>query len=166
MRVTVTLHGFPEEFQRCFAIPALRDIAFQHLALVIHGTPKVMRLAINLHKCLIQMPLPVRVCVHLLNSFAADYSGEHRVEAVPPISNRFVANVDTALVQQVLYIPQRQRKANIQHDCEADNLGAAVKTIEWVCFDNEDRLQKRPARLNRFCSDSADPPVSEFDATH
>ncbi len=153
--MTVTLHGFPEEFQCCFAIPALRDIAFQHLALVIHGTPKVMRLAINLHKHLIQMPLPVRVCAHLVNSFTADFSGEHRAKSVPPETNCFVADVDAALMQKIFYISQRQRKANIQHDGEADNLGAAVEVFEWVFFNHEDRLQNRPARLKPNPSDKA-----------
>ncbi len=153
MRMTVTLHGFSEEFQCCFAIPALRDIAFQHLALVIHGTPKVMRLAINLHKHLIQMPLPVRVCAHLVNSFTADFSGEHRAKSVPPETNCFVADVDAALMQKIFYVSQRQRKANIQHDGEADNLRAAVEIFEWVFFNHEDRLRKRPARLNSNPSD-------------
>ena len=106
----MTLHCFPEEFQCCFAIPALCDEAFQHLALVIHGTPKVMRLAINLHKYLIQMPLPVRVCAHLLNSFAADFSGKHRAKSIPPIPHRFVADVDAALVQKILDITSESGK--------------------------------------------------------
>ena len=59
MRTAEAFHSFPEKFQRCFAIPALCDIAFQNPALVIHGTLKVMRLSIDLHKNLIQMPLPV-----------------------------------------------------------------------------------------------------------
>ena len=107
------LHCFSEEFQCGFAISALGDITFQHLALVIHGTPKIMRLAINLHKYLILMPLPVRECAHLLNSFAADFSGEHRTKSVPPASNRFVADIDTTFVQQVLNIPERQRKSHV-----------------------------------------------------
>ena len=59
LRLAVTLHGIPEEFQRCFAIPALCDIAFQHLTFVIHGAPKIVRLAVDLHENLVQVPLPV-----------------------------------------------------------------------------------------------------------
>ena len=102
--MTVTLHGFPEEFQCCFAIPALRDIAFQHLALVIHGSPKVVRLAVNLYKNLIQMPLPVRVCAHLLNPFSADLGCKHRSKSVPPEPDRLMADLDAAFVQQVLNV--------------------------------------------------------------
>ena len=59
LRLAVTLHGIPEEFQRCFAIPALCDIAFQHFTFVINSTPQVVRLAVDLHENLIQVPLPV-----------------------------------------------------------------------------------------------------------
>jgi len=59
LRLPVSLHGIPDEFQCCFAISALCDIAFQHFSFVIHGTPQVMRLAVDLHENLIQVPLPV-----------------------------------------------------------------------------------------------------------
>ena len=110
-------------------------------------------LAINLHKYLIQMPLPVRVCAHLLNPFPADFSGKQRAKTVPPISNRFVANIDAALVQKIFYVSQRQRKTNIQHDGVADNFGAAMKALEWVCFNHVDRLRNHPPRLNSNPSD-------------
>ena len=64
-----------------------------------------------------------------------------------------MADIDAALVQQVRHIPQRQRKANIQQDCEADDFGTAVKALEWVCFSREDRLRNRPALLNSNPSD-------------
>jgi hypothetical protein len=37
----MAFHGFPEEFQCSFAISALGDIAFQHLAFVINGSPEI-----------------------------------------------------------------------------------------------------------------------------
>ncbi len=56
----VSFHGFSEEFQRRFTVTPLGHIAFEHLPLVIHGPPKLVRLAVNLHENLVQMPLPVR----------------------------------------------------------------------------------------------------------
>lgn len=53
--MTVTLHSFPEEFQRCFAIPAFGHITFQHLPFVINGAPKKLRLAVDLHKDFVQV---------------------------------------------------------------------------------------------------------------
>jgi hypothetical protein len=43
-----------------------------------------------------------------------------------------VADIDAALMQKIFDIPQRKRKSDVQHHCEADNLGAAVKILERV----------------------------------
>jgi len=59
LRLAIALHGIPEEFQRCFAITPLCGIAFQHLTFVIHGSPKNVRLAVDLYENLVQVPLPV-----------------------------------------------------------------------------------------------------------
>ena len=88
----------------------------------------------HLHENLVQIPLPVRVCPHPANPLSADFSGEHWVETVPPISNRFVADVDAAFVQQVLHIPERERKPDVRHNRQANNLGTAVKVLEWIAF--------------------------------
>ena len=61
MRVPIALHCFPKEFQRCLAIPCLRDEAFQNLAFMINGTPAVMLLAIDLNKNLVQMATASRI---------------------------------------------------------------------------------------------------------
>ena len=77
--------------------------------------PKIMCLAINLHKHLVQMPLPIRIRTHLANSLTTDLGGEHRSKSVPPKSYSFVADIDPTLVEQVLHIPERQWEANVQH---------------------------------------------------
>ncbi len=101
---------------------------------MINSTPKIVRLAIDLHENLVQMPLPVRIRPHLLHPFSADFCGEHWAKPVPPVPHRFMADVDAALVQQVLDIPQRKGKANVHHDRQANDLGAAVKVLEGVAF--------------------------------
>ena len=40
-----------------------------------------------------------------LNPFSSDLGGEHRAEPVPPKPHRLVANINTALVQQILDVP-------------------------------------------------------------
>ena len=132
MRVAVTFHRFPEEFQCRFAIPSLGDIAFKHLTLVIYGAPQVVGFTVDLYEHLVQMPLPIRMSTKLLNPFSSDLSGKHRTKTVPPEPHSFVADIDAALVQQIFDIPQRKRKANIQHHCEADDFGAALKALERV----------------------------------
>ena len=112
-----------------------------------------MCLTIDLHENLVQMPFPARVRPRLLHPFSANFSGEHWAETVPPMPNRFVADIHTALVQQVLDIPQRKRKSNIEYKRQANDLGAAMKLLERIAFCHPLRLRNRPARLKTICSD-------------
>lgn len=50
MWAPIAFHCFPEEFQRGFAISALRNKGFQNFTLMIHGTPKIVRLTVDLHE--------------------------------------------------------------------------------------------------------------------
>jgi hypothetical protein len=112
----VAFHGFPEEFQGCLAITAFRDMALQDFPLVIDRSLKVVGLSVDLYEHLIQVPLPVRICGHLTDSFPADLSGKHRAKSVPPRPNRFMADVDTAFMQNFLNIAKRKRETNIHHN--------------------------------------------------
>jgi hypothetical protein len=105
--IATAFHRFSYEFQRCFTIPAPCDVALQLLTFVINGPPKVMCNSINLHKNLIQMPLPVRVSSHPGRPIATDFRSKHRAKYVSPEPNRLVADVDPALVQEIFHIPQR-----------------------------------------------------------
>ena len=57
------------------------------------------------------------------NAPLPDLRGEHRTEPVPPEPHRLVTDVDAALEQQILDLPQRQRIADVHHHREADYLG-------------------------------------------
>ena len=83
------------------------------------------------------MPLPVRISPHSADPLFADLCCEHRAKSVPPIPDRFTADVDAAFVQKVFDIPQRERKSDVQHDRQANNLGTAVKVLERVAFCHE-----------------------------
>jgi hypothetical protein len=52
---------------------------------------------------------------HALDAALSDLGGEERTEPVQPEPNRLVADLDATLVQQVLYIPQRERGADVHH---------------------------------------------------
>ena len=41
---------------------------------------------------------------------------------MPPVPNRFIAHIGTALMQKVFYISQRKWKPHIQHNCKLDDL--------------------------------------------
>ena len=66
-----------------------------------------------------------------------------------------MADVYAAFVQKMFDVFHRQGKSNIQHDGEAENLGAAAKALERVCFYHEDSLRKHHARLNSNPYDKA-----------
>jgi hypothetical protein len=55
-------------------------------------------------------------------TIATNAACEHRAEPVPPVAHRLMANVDAALEQQALHIPQRQREADVHHHYQADHL--------------------------------------------
>ncbi len=122
---------------------------------MINRALQVVSLAVDLHENPVQVPLPIRVCTHFLDTFAADFSGKHRAKSIPPVPHSFVADVDPALAQQVLDIAERKWKSNVHHDRQTDDLGAAVKVLEGVCFRHQQRLRNRPARLKQICSDKA-----------
>jgi hypothetical protein len=52
-----------------------------------------MGLAIDFHKYLVQMPLPVRMNTKLLNPFLSDLSGKQRAKSVPPETDSFMADI-------------------------------------------------------------------------
>jgi len=80
---------------------------------VIDCPPELMHLTIDLHKHLVQMPLPVGICPQLLNKPFTNFSGEHRTKSVPPEPNRFVTDIDAALVQPVFDVSERKGKPDI-----------------------------------------------------
>ena len=122
---------------------------------MIHGAPEVVHLTVDLHEHLVQVPLPVRVCAHLADPFLADLCGKQRAKSVPPKSNRFVADIDAAFVQQILDIAERKGKANVHHDRQANDLRARLEVAKGAAFCHPATLSARPAHLNKFSSDSA-----------
>jgi hypothetical protein len=157
----MAFHGFSEEFQGYLAIPALRDKAFQDFPLVIHGPPKVVRLAVNLHENFVQVPLPVRIRPQLLHPLPPDFGSKHRAKSVPPKPNRLMADVDAAFVQKILHISKRKRKTNVHHNSQADDLGTGFEITKGGTFCHPATLIAHPARLNKFSSDSAQIKICE-----
>lgn len=97
-------HCFSYEFQRCPLVTLLGDVAFQHLAFVVHGPPKIVLFAGDLHEDLVQMPPPL-ARLHALDPPLLDLGCEQWTEALPPISDRFMTHVDTPLMEQIFDVP-------------------------------------------------------------
>jgi hypothetical protein len=74
------------------------------------------------------------------------------LEPVPPVPHRLVADVDPALEKQVLDVPQAQRKTDIHHDHQADNLWRRIETAERT-----GRLVPRFARHSPQLAAAQDP---------
>ena len=108
-RSTVALHRSFEKLQRCLAIPVFRGKNFEHLTFVVHGTPEVMRLAVDPDEHLIQVPSPSGIRSMLVDTPLPDIRCEHWTEPVPPETYCLVADIDVTLKQQVFDLPKRQR---------------------------------------------------------
>ena len=90
-----------------------------------------MSFAIDLHEDLVQVPAPARIRM-VLNAPFPDLCGEHRAEPVPPEPYRLVADINTALEQQVLDLAQRQRLPDIHHHREANDFGRTIEIAEGI----------------------------------
>lgn len=121
---------------------------------MVNCPPEVVRLTIDLHKHLVQMPLPVRIRSHPTNSVSSDLSREHWAKSVPPEPNCFMAYVDATFVQKIFDVAERERKPNVHHDRQADDLRARFEVPKWIGFCHPAKLRNRPARLKLICSDS------------
>ena len=121
---------FSEEFQRSLLVPPLGDEAFEHLAFMIDGTPEVVLHPVDLHEHLVEMPASMLKMPHRLDPVSTDFSREDRPEPVPPEPHCLVGNVDPALVQQILDVPERERIADRHHDREADDYRARLEVAE------------------------------------
>ena len=89
----------------------------------------------------------------VLNAPFPDLRGEHRAEPVPPEPYRLVADIDTALEQQVLDLAQRQRVPDIHHHREANDFGRTIEIAEGIFHPL--RLGSITRRLKQLYSDNA-----------
>jgi hypothetical protein len=112
--ISLSFHCFLEEFQCCSLVTLLRDIGFQNFAFMIHSAPKIMPLAPDPHKDLVQMPRPLGASSHRFRPLLPDLVRKVDAETIDPETDTFVAYIDAALVEQVFDVPKRQWKSVIQ----------------------------------------------------
>ena len=116
-------HGFSHEFQCGSLVPCFRNEGLQNLTFVIDRSLQIVSLPTNLYEHLVQVPLPLRRLPHSFRSMFPDLAREVSAEAIDPVTDRFMANIDSALVKQVFDISQRERKPDVHHDRKLDDLG-------------------------------------------
>ena len=68
---------------------------------MINSAPKIMRLTVDLHKHLIDVPAPVAIAAELDLSALSDLIGEHWSKPVLPEPHRLMANIDTVLEENI-----------------------------------------------------------------
>ena len=147
--VTVPLQRFLQEFQCGFLVARLRHKAFEPLALVVDGPPKIVLPTVDLHEDLVKVPVPT-ARPHPRNPAFSDFRSKKRPEPVPPKPHRLVADLNPALVQQVLDVAQRKRKPDVHHYRQADDLGRGFEIAKGAGFAHHARLGHRPASLKNF----------------
>jgi hypothetical protein len=128
------------------ALKALERVRFGHVQ-TLRGRPA--RLNLNLSD---KTPPPVRIRSHTADPVSADLSREHRAKSIPPEPNRFMTNLNATLMQQVFNVAKRQRKSNVHHYRQANDLRAGFEVAKWAGFSHPTRLA---ARLKPVLSDSA-----------
>jgi hypothetical protein len=72
---------------------------------------------------------------------------------MPPVADRLVAHLDTALVQEVFNIPERKREPDVQHHRQADDLRARLEPLEGAGLGHRRRLVGPLPRLKPGLSD-------------
>src|SRR5271156_6507577 len=126
-RSPVSLHDPLEKLQRRGFVSLRGSHRFQDLALMVDCAPQIAELAVDLHEHLIQMPAPLRIAAHVPDASLTNLGGEHRAKPVPPEPHSLVADVDSALDQQILDVAQRQRVSYVHHHDQTDDLWRAVE---------------------------------------
>jgi hypothetical protein len=125
----------------------------------------LMCLSVIFHEDLVQMPSPIGMSVHLLNSFLADLGRKNRTEPIPPKPNRLVTDIDPSLVQQDFNISKRKRKSHVHHHCQADNFRRRLEVAKWGASCHPQTLRNRPALFKSVSSDTASGMASRIVAT-
>ena len=112
---------------------------------MINSSPKIMGLTVDFHKDLIKMPFPIWVFGNWVHSFLADLPSEEWAKFVPPIPDRFMANINASFMEEIFYISKRKWKSDIHHHGETNDLRWCFKIAKrigilypktlWECCD-------------------------------
>ena len=77
------------------------DLAFQHFALAIDGTPQIMGNTVDLHIEFIEVPLALRDLTKLLRPTCPVFASKYWSEPILTLADRRMSNFNPALVDQV-----------------------------------------------------------------
>ena len=112
------LQHFAKESLGSSLVPAFSDQDVQNIAILIHCSPEVKLLTLNLHEDFINMPSVTQSV-----SVAFDRAGVFRSELETPEADGLVGDDDPPFSQQILYISKAQREPMVQPHGMTDNFG-------------------------------------------
>ena len=154
--------------QRTQTINALRGHLAEFGVIAPQGVAHVSRLASALADPGTALPGPVRELGGLLLDRIADLdtkiNGLEKEIRACARRDGLMADVDTALEQQIFDLSHRQRVADIYHHREADDLGRTVDVAERIVHRRE--LRDLTFQLNPIYSDIASAPNNSVFVYH
>jgi hypothetical protein len=115
----------PKESLGCPLIPTRLKQNVDDVAILIHGTPKVLLLAVDSHEKFFHMPAIAEIPLALPKT-----SNIVRPELLTPTSNGFVGDYDAAFGEKIFNISEAHAKAMIDPHGVTDNV--RWKTVSVV----------------------------------
>ena len=116
--LTLTLHQSAEEPLGGVLIAARLQENINDIAVLIHGTPKILLLAVDSDEELVQIP---SIAEATLSPF--QFPNLVWTELLTPTSNRFIRDDDASLSQQIFNIAEAQTETVVKPDSMANDFG-------------------------------------------
>src|SRR5438552_17349849 len=95
-----------------------------HVAVLIHGTPEILLLAVDSNEDLVQVPSIAEAALT-----PPQFSGIVRTELLTPESNRFIRDDDSAFGEKVLDVTEDQAETMVNPDGLADDFWRETITV-------------------------------------
>jgi hypothetical protein len=95
-----------------------------YVAVLIHGTPEILLLAVDSNEDFVQVPNIAEAALTPLQ-----FSGIFRTELLTPESNRFIRDDDPAFGEKILDISEAQAETMVSPDGIADDFWRETMTV-------------------------------------
>ena len=86
----------------------------KNVSFVVNGPPEVVGFTVDPDEYFVQVPAPVGKR-QIMNASFPNFRCNHRTKPIPPGTHPLIDDVDTAFVEKVFDLPQRQGIAEILH---------------------------------------------------
>ena len=118
------LQHFAKESLGSSLVPAFSDQDIQNITILIHCSPQVKLLTLNLHEDFINMP-----GVTQSTPLSSDRAGVFRSELETPEADGLVGDDDPALSQQILDVSKAQRETMVEPNGMTDDFTGEPMTL-------------------------------------